>query len=135
MTAPNTVFPPAAMAAATHHLEAFALSNFGVQLVVLTSGDGFEIAAYPQANPATPRIAAMTSSMQALAAAMARESNLERNRSVILEADGGTILVLDLDESLPRTSLAVVASGKELLGKLLWASRNLCKVLEKTLAP
>ena len=40
---------------------------------------------------------------------------------------------MDLDDSLPRTSLAVVASGKEPLGKVLWAVRNLCKTLEKTL--
>lgn len=132
MAVPATVFAPSAIAAATHHLEAFALAN-DAKLVVLTSGDGFEIAAYPQGNAATPRIAAMTSSMQALAAAMARESSLARNRNLIVEADAGTILILDLDDALPRTSLAVVAANKELLGKLLWASRNLCKALEKTL--
>ncbi|MBB6093326.1 hypothetical protein HNQ60_002204 [Povalibacter uvarum] len=126
-------FKPAAVEAAQRHLEAFALGNSDVALTVLTSGDGFEIAAYPAKGPVTARVAAMSSSMQALAQALTREAGLGRNRSLIVETDTGSAIVLDLDDTLPRTSLAVIASNRELLGKLIWASRNLCKQLEKTL--
>jgi predicted regulator of Ras-like GTPase activity (Roadblock/LC7/MglB family) len=129
---PEGVFTPSAISAAASQLEAFTQLNPDVKLVVLTSGDGFEIAAHPpQGNSA--RIAAMSSSMQALAHALTHEAGLARGRSLIIETDTGTVLVFDLDDSLPRTSLAVVATAQELLGKLLWASRNLCKVLEQTL--
>lgn len=132
MALPEGVFKPAAVEAATRQLQEFTQANPDVKLAVLTSGDGFEIAAHPlHAN--TSRIAAMSSSMQALSQALTTEAGLARGRSLIIETDTGTILVLDLDDSLPRTSLAVIASNNELLGKLLWASRNLCKVLEEIL--
>jgi uncharacterized protein len=133
VASPNGGFHPTAIKAAASQLEAFTQQNPEVKLAVLTSGDGFELAAHP-AQAGSARIAAMSSSMQALAQALTQEAGLARGRSLILETDTGSVLVLDLDDSLPRTSLAVVATDQELLGKLLWASRNLCKVLEQALS-
>jgi predicted regulator of Ras-like GTPase activity (Roadblock/LC7/MglB family) len=130
---PNGVFNPTAISAAASQLEAFTQMNPDVKLAVLTSGDGFEIAAHPT-HTNSARIAAMSSSMQALSQALTHEAGLARGRSLIIETDTGSVLVLDLDDSLPRTSLAVIATDQELLGKLLWASRNLCKVLEQALS-
>ncbi len=134
MSAPSTLFKPAAIGAAGRSLEEFTHTNEGVQLAVLTSSDGFEIAAFPTVGAPTARIAAMSSSIQALSQALAQEAGLGGNRSLIIETDNGTLLLLGLDQSAPGIALAVVASGKELLGKLLWASRILCKTLEKTLS-
>lgn len=133
MATPNELYAPTKVAAATRHLEAFGTANPDVTLTVLTSGDGFEIAAHPVASTVTARVAAMTSSMQALSLALTKEAGLSRSRTVIVETGGGAALVLGLNDSLPRTTLAVIASGTEPLGKLLWAARNLCKALEKTL--
>jgi predicted regulator of Ras-like GTPase activity (Roadblock/LC7/MglB family) len=132
---PNELYAPAKVTAAAGHLEAFATANPDVTLTVLTSADGFEIAAYPTTSPVTARVAAMTSSMQALSLALTKEAGLAATRTVIVETGGGAALVLGLNNSLPRTTLAVVASGTEPLGKLLWAARNLCQALEKTLGP
>lgn len=126
-------FDPAIVEAATLHLEAFVQANAGVQLTVLTSSDGFEVAAHPADSTSAARIAAMSSSIQALSEALAREAGLSGNRSLIVETDTGTVLVLGLTGTTPRMSLAVVGTGSELLGKLLWASRNLCKTLETSL--
>jgi predicted regulator of Ras-like GTPase activity (Roadblock/LC7/MglB family) len=134
MATPNELYSPAKVAAIARHLEAFGSANPSVTLTVLTSGDGFEIAAHPVASPVTARVAAMTSSMQALSVALTKEAGLNRSRTVITETNGGAALILGLDDSLPRTALAVIASGSEPLGKLLWAARNLCKALEKTLS-
>ena len=119
--------------AAYENLENFVTSNPGVELAVLTSGDGFEIAAYPQHRQMAQRIAAMSSSMQALAEAMSREAGLGNTRGLIIESDTGTILVLGLADLTKRVSLAVVASGKATLGHLLWASRNCGALLARSL--
>jgi uncharacterized protein len=126
-------FDPAVVRAAMSHLESFATSNAGVLLTVLTTSDGFEVAAYPADSATAARIAAMSSSIQALSEALAREAGLSANRSLILETDTGTVVVLGLADTSPKMSLAVIATGSELLGKLLWATRNLCKALESSL--
>jgi predicted regulator of Ras-like GTPase activity (Roadblock/LC7/MglB family) len=124
---------PEAAAAAQRQLEAFAASTPSIALAVLTSSDGFELAAYPAQLPVAQRIAAMSSSLQALSEALAREASLSNSRDLIIESDDGTILVLGLANTAPRMSLAVVATNKENLGHLLWASRNCCKSLESDL--
>ena len=125
-------FDPEIMRAGAHHLQTFALANPDVTLAVLTSGDGFEVASYPPNQPTTARIAAMGSSMQALSEALTREAGLANNRNLIIETDSGTVLILGL-ATTPRLSLAIFAKSGELLGKLLWASRNLCRKLETSL--
>lgn len=133
MTSPNKNFDAAIVNVAARQLQEFAASNSDVLLAVLTSSDGFEVASYPSERAMTPRIAAMSSSMQALSEALTREAGLDKSRSLIIETDTGTVIVLGLQGTTPNVSLAVVASGSELLGKLLWATRNLCKTLETSL--
>jgi predicted regulator of Ras-like GTPase activity (Roadblock/LC7/MglB family) len=133
MTQSRQRFDPAVVRDATLHLESFANANTGVLLTVLTTSDGFEVAAHPADSATAARIAAMSSSIQALSEALAREAGLSANRSLILETDTGTVVVVGLAETSPKMSLAVVATGTELLGKLLWATRNLCKALESSL--
>jgi predicted regulator of Ras-like GTPase activity (Roadblock/LC7/MglB family) len=119
-------------AAALHHLEALGASTKGVTLAVLTTEDGFEIAAW-RGNEIAGRIAAMSSSLQALSEAITREAGLAGSRGLIIEAETGTILVLGIASTSPRISLAVVATEGETLGQLLWAARNCCKSLEQAL--
>jgi len=132
MTSPIQRFDPDLIRVGAHHLEAFASANADVLLAVLTSGDGFEVASYPPNLAMTAKIAAMSSSMQALSEALTREAGLAKNRSLIIETDSGTVLILGL-ATTPRLSLAIVARSGELLGKLLWGSRNLGKKLETSL--
>lgn len=129
MNASNQRFDADVVRLGAHHLEAFSAANADVLLAVLTSGDGFEVASHPPGLAMTPKIAAMSSSMQALSDALVREAGLTRNRNLIVETDSGTVLILGL-AGTQRLSLAIVAKSGELLGKLLWASRNLCKKLE-----
>ena len=125
-------FDPEVTNIGARHLQAFATANPDVTLAVLTSGDGFEVASHPPGQAMTARIAAMSSSMQALSEALTREAGLTDNRNLIIETASGTVMILGL-ATTPRLSLAIVAKSGELLGKLLWASRNLCKTLESNL--
>jgi hypothetical protein len=70
--------------------------------------------------------------MQALSEALTREAGLVDNRNLIIETSSGTVMIIGV-QSTPRLSLAIVAKSGELLGKLLWASRNLCTKLEGSL--
>ena len=114
-------------------LEAFAHATPSVTLAVLTSADGFEIAAHPRGLSTAQRLAAMSSSLQALSEAMAGEAGLEGIRNLVIESDGGTLIVLGVGKVTPRLSLTVVAKGDETLGRLLWASRECCAFLERRL--
>lgn len=128
----NQRFDPEVMRIGARHLQAFAAANPDVTLAVITSGDGFEVASHPPNQPMSARIAAMTSSMQALSEALTREAGLVDNRNLIIETGSGTVMIIGV-QSTPRLSLAIVAKSGELLGKLLWASRNLCTKLEGSL--
>jgi predicted regulator of Ras-like GTPase activity (Roadblock/LC7/MglB family) len=126
-------FDAAVTEAARQQLESFITGTPGATLAVLTSGDGFEIAAHPRGLPAVQRLAAMSSSLQALSEAMVQEAGLVRIRNLIIESDGGTVIVLGIGKVTPRLSLTVVATGDETLGRLLWASRECCAALEQRL--
>lgn len=127
----NQRFAPPVVESAQRQLVEFVAANPDVKLAVVTSGDGFEVAAHPHL-PMAQRIAAMSSSLQALSEAIAREAGLGRSRNLILETDNGTIVVLGIPNISPRLSLAVVASGSEILGRLLWATRTCCTALESS---
>jgi predicted regulator of Ras-like GTPase activity (Roadblock/LC7/MglB family) len=132
MSISNPRIDPEITRAGEQHLRTFATANPDVTLVVLTSSDGFEVASYPPGQPASARIAAMSSSMQALSEALTREAGLADQRNLIVETGTGTVMILGL-ASTPPLSLAIVAKSGELLGKLLWASRNLGAKLESSL--
>ena len=125
-------FPPHILESIQRQLAELVAANPGVTLAVLTSGDGFEVAAHPHL-PIAQRIAAMSSSLQALSEAILREAGLSRSRNLIIESDGGTVVVLAIPDTSPRLSLAVVASGSEILGRLLWATRSCCAALGRSL--
>jgi len=127
----NPRFEPKLHEAALALLQSLVRENPGIKLAVVTSADGFEIAAHP-AQPVTQRIAAMSSSLQALSEAIAKEAGLKDSRSLVVETESGTIVILGI-AVVPRLSLAVVASGEEILGRLLWLARNCSAELERTL--
>jgi len=126
-------FDAAVTEAVRRQLESFVSGTPGTVLAMLTSGDGFEIAAHPRGLPTVQRLAAMSSSLQALSEAMVQEAGLVRIRNLIIESDGGTVIVLGVGQLTPRLSLTVVASGDEVLGRLLWAARECCAALEQRL--
>jgi predicted regulator of Ras-like GTPase activity (Roadblock/LC7/MglB family) len=117
---------------ANRRLQELGAGQSAVILAVLTSDDGFEIAAY-RGGINSGRVAAMSSSLQALSEALVREAGIGAGCSVILEAQGGAIAVVRLAGTALRASLSVVASGDETLGQLLWVARNCCQMLERDL--
>lgn len=123
---PNPVLGHVATECARRQLQLLGETSPGIQLAVLTSADGFEIACYRAhgAERAASRIAAMTSSITALADAFSRETGLSDAHNLVIESDTGTVVLLTLRQTRHALSLAIVASKQAILGHLLWAARN-----------
>jgi uncharacterized protein len=115
---------------AVRQIESFVAENSSVSYAVLTTADGFEVAAYPP-KPITQKLAAMSSSLQALSEAISREAGLANSRNLVIETDTGNIAVMGVPDLQPRMSLAVVSNNSETLGRLLWSARNFCASLAK----
>jgi predicted regulator of Ras-like GTPase activity (Roadblock/LC7/MglB family) len=132
MSTPEPRFEDNVIQQAAAHLRALGAANPAIALALVTSEDGFEIASY-RGTDVSRRIAAMTSSLQALSEAMCREARLGSGNSLIIEAELGTIIVLGIASTSPRLSLALVAKAGETLGTLLWVARSCSKSLEASL--
>lgn len=130
MNQPSSLFSPAHVSKLTASLEDLGAAHAGIKLAVLTSEDGFEVASY-RASGTAGRIAAMSSSLQALAQAIAQEAGLLGCRSLVIEAGTGNVVLVGVEATSPRITLAIVASGSETLGTVLWATRNCCRQIEQ----
>jgi predicted regulator of Ras-like GTPase activity (Roadblock/LC7/MglB family) len=119
--------------AVNRYLSHFVASNPAVTMAVLTSNDGFEIAAQPANRASTQRLAAMSSSMRALSDALVVEAGMSKCRTLLIESEAGAIVVFGIANTEPSMSLAVVASASNPLGHTLWACRNCCSLLEDVL--
>ena len=95
----------------------------GIQAVVVSTEDGFEVAAYAENKAQTKRLAAMASSLSALCDVAGEESHLGHSESVIISAAGGHILLLKVArDDLPLT-LSVVAKKETVIGQALYFAR------------
>ena len=112
-------------------LQRFAEENTDTRLLLLTSEDGFEVAAHPSADDRTSRIAAMSSSIQALADSLMKEAGLANANDLIVDADAGSIVVMAVRRVAPRMSLAIFTIKNQTMGTLLWAARALTANIEK----
>jgi uncharacterized protein len=130
---PNMRLSKVTIEAIRRQLQQLGETSPGVQLAVLSSADGFEIASYqsPGGTSAAARVAAMTSSITALGDAITRETGLHGSRNLIIESDGGTVVLLSLRETKSSLTLAVVAGKQAILGHLLWATRNTAASIER----
>jgi predicted regulator of Ras-like GTPase activity (Roadblock/LC7/MglB family) len=130
---PATSLSKTALETIRRQLQQFGEASPGIQLAVLSTADGFEIASFlsPGADAAAAKVAAMTSSITAVGDAITRETGLHGSRNLIIESDNGVVLLLSLREVKPRMALAIVANKQAILGHLLWATRNTGAAIER----
>ncbi len=95
----------------------------GIHAVVVSTEDGFEVAAYAENKAQTRRLAAMASSLSALCDVAGEESQLGLSQSVTISAAEGHIVLLKVDrQDLPLT-LSVVARKDTVIGQVLYFAR------------
>lgn len=111
---------PAARGRVERHLQAFADDLDGVRSVVLASVDGFALVPAAGTHGNGERLAAMTSAMLALAAAVGRELALGELEVLMLEAGDGKVLMLALPCTPAPLLLITACDTRCVTGKVLW---------------
>ena len=95
----------------------------GVRTVVLASVDGFALVE-AGADARGNRLAAMTSAMLALAAAVGQELALGKLQTLTLEAEGGKVLMIALHGEPAPLLLMAACDAKTVMGQVLWTTRQ-----------
>lgn len=125
------VIPDAVSTLGMQALERAVAPVTGVQRAMLLSEDGFEIACW-QAQSAKPMqsqsLAAMASSLMAMAAAVGREIDFRNCRRLTFEADGGTVTLQAIQAEFPCI-LCMVLGPDVVLGRSLWAGAEVAHIM------
>jgi uncharacterized protein len=73
---------------------------------------------------AAARLAAMTSSLVALAGAISREANAGECRDLVIDGGTGRVLMMDVPQVDGKLLLTVLCAPTGTLGQVLWAARH-----------
>lgn len=106
------------------HLNRFVDEIDGVRSVVLATVDGFALLPAAGTHGNGERLAAMTSAMLALAAAVGRELALGELETLMLEAGEGKVLMLALPCTPAPLLLMTACDTRCVVGKVLWSAKN-----------
>jgi predicted regulator of Ras-like GTPase activity (Roadblock/LC7/MglB family) len=115
---------PAVRDRVAQHLQAFADTLNGVRSAVLASVDGFALVPAAGSHGNGERLAAMTSAMLALAAAVGRELSLGELEVLMLEAGEGKVLMLALPCAPAPLLLMAACDTRCVTGKVLWSAKE-----------
>lgn len=115
-------------------LEAFASSVPGLRNAVVASVDGFAVAEAGGGDARGERLAAMTSSMLALAGAVARELALGAMDVLMIEAGEGKVLMLSVPVPGRPLLLMAACTQRSVTGNVLWSARECSRRILETLA-
>lgn len=115
------------------HLDALRGEHREIAGTLLSTMDGFEVAASvgPQISPR--KMAAMTSSLLALAEAVSRESSVGQCRDLVIESSAGLVLMMDVPSTERRSVLTVLCTEAAVLGRVRWAARNAREAIAQAL--
>lgn len=105
-------------------IDALVAMNAGVEGVLICSADGFEIATNLPQPLSAATLSAMTSSQIALGEAICVESRLAPCVNVVIEAQRGWILMMDIPNARRKLLMTAKAGAGALLGQALWAVRQ-----------
>lgn len=103
----------------------------GVRCCVVSTEDGFEVAAHVQGQGSTARLSAMASSMAALGMIAGEENQLGHSANVVIEAAEGFIVMLQAQRPGLTLVISVVTSREAVLGQILYVSREAARTLEQ----
>lgn len=115
-------------------LEIYASGLTGLQLALLVTPDGFEIACVRNRSELqTGRLSAIASSLMAMARAVGREIKSPVCKRLIFEAEGSTVIFQTMDASVPCI-LCLVLGEDAVLGRALWAAGGVQQAMVGTTA-
>jgi predicted regulator of Ras-like GTPase activity (Roadblock/LC7/MglB family) len=96
----------------------------GLSAGVIATSDGFEVAARARAGVEVSKLAAMACSISALGAMVGVESEIGQYQNVVVEADEGYVVIIDIPHPLYPMILNLVAARNEVLGQVLYLAKR-----------
>lgn len=102
----------------------------GIKAVVISTEDGFEVAARVENTAQIARLSAMASSLAALAAMAGEESQLGVCHSLMMEAADGHIAILQVRRADMSLIVSVVTGRDAVVGQVLYYCKKAAAALQ-----
>ena len=102
----------------------------GAKAIVISTEDGFEVASHVENNAQVARLSAMASSLAALGVLAGEESGLGNCHSVIMEANGGYLAILQVRRHDISMIISVVTGRDAVAGQVVYFSKQAARALE-----
>ena len=96
----------------------------GAIAIVISTSDGFEVAARSQNAAQISRMAAMASSIAAIGSVIGQESRLGAHRSITIDADSGFVIMVEIRHPVTPLTLSVITTRSAILGQALFAANR-----------
>ena len=104
-------------------LDTLVRETTGIESAAVVTGDGFELAAVLRTGLSGNKLAAMTSSLLALSEAVVEELKMRGCRNVIIESEGGTVVMIRVPADGMDLLMSVLCRENAILGSVLYAAR------------
>lgn len=102
----------------------------GARAAVVSTEDGFEVAARVENTAEVSRLSALASSMSALGAIVGQESRLGACAKVMIEAADGHIVMVQARRADVSLVLSVVAGRDAVMGQIVYFAGEATRALE-----
>jgi hypothetical protein len=101
-----------------------------VKAVVISTGDGFEVAARVEDATQITRMSAMASSLSALGALAGEENGLGNCKNMIIESESGMLVILQVHRGADTFILSVIAGNDAVVGQILFFAKQAVRILQ-----
>jgi predicted regulator of Ras-like GTPase activity (Roadblock/LC7/MglB family) len=101
-----------------------------VKAVVISTGDGFEVAARVEDATQITRMSAMASSLSALGALAGEENGLGNCKNMIIESESGMLVILQVQRGADTFILSVIAGSDAVVGQILFFAKQAVRILQ-----
>ena len=113
------------------HVERLMAEISGAVAVVISTADGFEVAARARDSAQSSRLSAMASSIAAIGAVIGDETLTGACKGIFIEADNGQIVMVEIRHPEHALILTVVTDAQALLGAVTYSARQTALALAK----
>lgn len=103
---------------------------WGIKAIVISTEDGFEIAARIENADHISRLAAMASSLAALGAIAGEESQLGICDNIMIGAENGYLIMLQAKHPKINLIISIITGKDAVMGQVLYFAKQASKSLE-----
>lgn len=115
---------PKIQAAAESAIDQLMAQVKGIKAVVISTEDGFEIAARVENTALVTRLSAIASSLTALGAVAGEESQLGACENVVIGAENGHLIMLQARNAQADLVLSVITGKEAVIGQALYFAKQ-----------